>query len=90
MRCTLDKHASARRVLERLARAHAEEPGRALSADELFEAGWPGVVIRSDSAHNRLYVTLAKLRKMGLKLALLRTDAGYLLDPGTPVARTEG
>jgi hypothetical protein len=30
-------------------------------------------------------VQLAKLRKMGLKLLLLRTEEGYLLDPKTPV-----
>jgi predicted ATPase len=83
----LDKHASARRIVDRLAREHEDRPGQALSAGELFEAGWPGVTIRAESAHNRLYVTLAKLRKMGLKLQLLRTDAGYLLDPATPVVR---
>lgn len=85
---SLEKYAAARHILERLT-ARRLSGGPALSADELFEAGWPGVKIAPQSANNRLYVQLAKLRKLGLKLLLLRTEDGYLLDPETPVARVE-
>jgi predicted ATPase len=81
----LSRFAAARRMLERLARERLAEPGQALSADALFEAGWPGVRIHQSSAQNRLHVQLAKLRKMGLKLLLMRTEEGYLLDPETPL-----
>jgi predicted ATPase len=81
----LERFAAARRILERLAQERMAHPGRPVSAEELFEAGWPGVRILPASAHNRLHVQLAKLRKMGLKLVLLRTDQGYLLDPDTPL-----
>jgi predicted ATPase len=80
-RTPLDKHGSARRILGRLVAQRLDRPGEALGADALFAAGWPGVTIRSESAQNRLYVALAKLRKLGLKLVLLRNDEGYLLDP---------
>ncbi len=85
---SLEKHAAVRHILDRLVSARLERPGAALSADELFAAGWPGVHISPQSANNRLYVALAKLRKMGLKLYILRTDAGYLLDPETPCLRS--
>jgi predicted ATPase len=83
---SLEKYAAARHILERLTVARLSG-GEALSADELFAAGWPGVKIAPRSANNRLYVALAKLRKMGLKVLLLRTEQGYELDPHTPVLR---
>jgi predicted ATPase len=86
---SLEKHAAARNILDRLTSERLANPGEPLSADELFIAGWPGVKIAQQSANNRLYVALAKLRKSGLKLLLLRTDGGYLLDPHTPVLRVE-
>jgi predicted ATPase/predicted negative regulator of RcsB-dependent stress response len=86
---SLEKYAAARNILDCLARERLAHPGRALSADDLFTAGWPGVKIASQSANNRLYVALAKLRKAGLKLLLMRSGEGYLLDPNTPVLRVD-
>jgi predicted ATPase len=86
-RQSLDKHAAARRILDRLASERLDDPGGGLSADELFAIGWPGVSIAPESANNRLYVALAKLRKLGLKGLLLRREEGYLLDPATPLLR---
>ncbi len=85
---SLERFAAARNILDRLiaARRLGEPP---VSADALFEAGWPGVKITPQSAANRLYVQLAKLRKMGLKAVLLRTEEGYYLDPDTPVLRAD-
>ena len=86
---SLEKYTAARRILDRLTDERLARPGEAISGEALFEAGWPGVTINQRSANNRLYVALAKLRKMGLKLSLLRKDEGYLLDPDTLVVRAE-
>jgi len=83
----LDKYNAARRILDELTRARLSRPGDGVSGEQLFAAGWPGVQIKPRSANNRLYVALAKLRKMGLKLLILRSASGYLLDPDTPVVR---
>lgn len=85
---SLQKYAAARNILERLTVARLGDRAP-LSSEALFTAGWPGVKIAPQSANNRLYVALAKLRKMGLKVLLLRTDEGYLLDPNTPVLRVD-
>lgn len=85
---SLEKYAAARNILERLTAARLRGTD-ALGPEELFEAGWPGVKIAAQSANNRLYVQLAKLRKLGLKLLLLRTEDGYQLDPSVPVLRVE-
>jgi hypothetical protein len=83
----LSKFAAARRILERLTEERLAHPGKALSTEDLFAAGWPDVRISAPSAANRLHVQLAKLRKLGLKLVLLRDEAGYFLDPHTPLIR---
>ena len=76
-----------KRVLRRLFAALLEHrlaaPGSPLSAEELARAAWP----RADfdaAMSNRLYVSISKLRDLGLRDILL-SDAGYLLDPGIAV-----
>lgn len=68
-----------------LAEARIRTPGAAVSAAALFEAGWPGTRLPARSAANRLHVSLNELRRAGLKPLLLRSRAGYMLDPGVPV-----
>ncbi|MDC3962067.1 AAA family ATPase [Polyangium jinanense] len=75
------KAKAARLVLAFLVRARIDAPGRALSLAELFEAGWPGERISPKAAANRVYVTLTKLRKLGLGALLQSRDDGFLLDP---------
>ena len=75
---------AARRLLQRLAAERERCPGRALSPDVLFEAGWPGDRSRRTSALNRVHVTLATLRQLGLRDVLCRRGLGYLLDPEVP------
>jgi hypothetical protein len=67
-----------------------ERRGDPLSIDDLRDAGWPGEAIDHDSAVNRIHVTLAELRKRGLKPVLKRRDQGYLLDPEVEVRRVPG
>jgi tetratricopeptide (TPR) repeat protein len=75
-----------RRLLQALLLHRIAAPGSPLDAAALFAAGWPGQVAGIASAHNRVYVAISALRKLGLRSAILRRDDGYLLDPSVPVA----
>ena len=79
------KAKAARLVLAGLVRGRIDAPGRALPLAELFEAGWPGERIPAKAAANRVYVTLTKLRKLGLGALLQSRDDGFLLDPAAVV-----
>jgi len=65
-----------------LAEQRSRAPGRALSRDQMIEAGWQGEKVHPRAANNRLNVAIAELRKLGLRGILLSRDDGYLLDPG--------
>jgi hypothetical protein len=84
------KARAARLMLSRLVRSRIEAPGRALSLDALFEAGWPGERIPRRAAANRVHVTLTKLRKLGLAGLLQSRDDGFLLDPAGVVLEALG
>ena len=84
----LSRHAALRRVLEALVTRRLAEPGSALSADALLDAGWPGERIRHDSGMLRVYTVVRRIRALGLGEALLTRDDGYLLDPRVGFART--
>jgi predicted ATPase len=82
VRC--DTRHLARRLVLRLVAERTAAPGKAVSRDDLFDAGWPGEKVVPYSARNRLHVAMATLRRLGLRTVLLSTDAGYLLDPAIP------
>jgi predicted ATPase len=84
------KARAARLVLWRLVRRRIEAPGRALALEEIFEAGWPGERISRKAAANRVYVTLTKLRQLGLGSHLQSRDDGFLLDPTAIVLEAPG
>jgi tetratricopeptide (TPR) repeat protein len=75
-----------RRLLEALVSSRLDQPGDTISSDELIQAGWPDELhMLNESAHNRLYVALNRLRAEGLE-ALLQTERdGYRLDPLIPL-----
>lgn len=77
----ISRRSAPRRVLAALTRRHVEDPGRPMSLDELFEIGWPGELATADAAANRVYVTIATLRKLGLRELLLSLGDGYGFDP---------
>jgi predicted ATPase/Tfp pilus assembly protein PilF len=81
-------HAATRRVFGALVAQREERPGQPMDVDALFAAGWPEEHIAAESAANRVYVTLARLRKMGLKAWLLHDRDGYLIDPTLRIERT--
>lgn len=66
-----------RRLLSALATAHDREPRAPLSADQLFEACWPGERLRRDSAKNRLHVLLTRTRSLGFRELIEGDDRGY-------------
>ena len=84
----LSRYASCRRMFTALVDRRLRAPSDPLSLDALFEAGWPGERIASGSVRNRVHVNLARLRSMGLKRVLVRTDSGYHLDPSVPIRTT--
>ncbi|MEL6543174.1 MAG: hypothetical protein AAFQ82_01030 [Myxococcota bacterium] len=70
------------RIFAKLVAHHRQEP---LSIESLFDAGWGGQSIRSDSMINRVHVALCGIRKRGLRDIVLCSQEGYYLDPLVPV-----
>lgn len=79
------KSRAARLILFRLVRERSAAPGNALPLAELFQAGWPDERIAAKAASNRVYVTLTKLRHLGLAGLVLSRDDGFLVDPEATV-----
>jgi hypothetical protein len=79
----LRRRPSLRLILVRIAEAHAEGAGHALSVDELFAAGWPGESIQAKSRATRVWTAIRTLRRLGLGPALESRDHGYVLGPKT-------
>lgn len=75
-----------RRILVRLARQRVQQPGTPIPADALIAAGWPDERMSTASAQNRLYVTINRLRQLGLSEALQLVEGGYRLDPDLAIA----
>jgi len=88
-RVDLVRYGPVRRLLDRLVVARLEEPGVALSADALIEAGWPGERMRHTAGLLRVYSAVRRLRRLGLGPVLVTRDDGYLLDPDFPVRRDD-
>ncbi len=88
-RVDLVRYGPVRRLLDRLVVARLEEPGIALSAEALIEAGWPGERMRHTAGLLRVYSAVRRLRRLGLEPLLVTRDDGYLLAPDAPVRRDE-
>jgi hypothetical protein len=73
------------RIVHALASRRLDEPGRGFTCDELLSIGWPGERMLRKSAKNRVYVTVSRLRRLGLGEALVVRDGVYLLDPSLEV-----
>ncbi len=81
----LTRRQALRRILDALAERHGGEP---LTLAEIMEAGWPGEMMTVDSGNRRVYVTIKRLRDLGLGDALQTVGDGYMLNPDTHVLRT--
>jgi hypothetical protein len=75
-----------RRILARLARARVQQPSVPIAPESLIAAGWPDEKMTTASAQNRLYVTINRLRQLGLGESLQLVEGGYRLDPDVPLA----
>jgi hypothetical protein len=70
-----------RRVFSALVEKRLREPGRTLSVWDVLAAGWPGEEPIYEAALNRVYVTIARLRGLGLSEVVERYDDGYRISP---------
>lgn len=70
-----------RRVLQALVAQHQARPGVPLTVWELLSAGWPGEEPLPDAGANRVYVTVNRLRSVGLRAHVERFDDGYRIAP---------
>lgn len=86
---TFQRARAQRLMLLRLLDERLRAPGRALTVEALFEGGWPGERAGAEAAHNRVYVAVSRLRKLGFQGLLLSRDDGFLLDPAVPTYRIE-
>lgn len=76
---------SLRRIVLALVDQRRRAPGASISAENVFEAGWPAERVNPRAAAARVYTAMYTLRRMGLRGILIRRDDGYLLDPNVDV-----
>lgn len=74
---SLKRRAPMRRILSALVRLAQQDANAELSVWEVFEAGWPGERVDPDVASHRVYVTMNRLRGLGLEDYVLTTGDGY-------------
>ena len=86
-RVDLVRYGPVRRMLDTLVSQRLAQPGIALTADALLEAGWPGERMKHSAGLLRVYSAVRRLRKLGLEAILVTRDDGYLLDPVARVVR---
>jgi hypothetical protein len=80
-RKVLAKRATLRTMFDALVQRRVSAPGATVTIWELAEASWPGERTDPLAVPNRVYVTLNRLRDLGLRDVLERTDGGYRLSP---------
>jgi predicted ATPase len=78
-----------RLILQALADARDKDSTRAMTGDDLLDAGWPGERVHPEAGAARVYTAVATLRRMGLRGVLIRRDDGYLLDPRIELVREQ-
>jgi hypothetical protein len=76
-----------RNIFEALVQRAEQQPGIALTRDDVLEAGWPGERMRPESGALRVYTAIRRLRQSGLGDALVTRDDGYVLDGVTLLRR---
>jgi hypothetical protein len=86
-RCTLEHRGVLRRILRLLVDHRLSQPGTPLSAAAMMATGWPGERPIAQAGAHRVRVALSTLRQMGLRTVLLRSGAGWMLDPAVAVRR---
>ncbi|MFK7987554.1 MAG: tetratricopeptide repeat protein [Sandaracinaceae bacterium] len=83
----LTRRRALRGVLDGLVQQALSPHAPALTLDDVLEAGWPGERMSPESGARRVYVTVNRLRKLGLGDLLQTTGDGYRLAPHVDVVR---
>lgn len=83
----LTRRRALRGVLRGLVERRLSAPGEPMTLDDVLEAGWPGERMSPESGARRVYVTINRLRKLGLGELLLTTGDGYMLAPKVAVVQ---
>lgn len=73
------------RLFETLLEQRLERPGEPIDAESICARVWAGEKMLTESANNRLYVTINALRRAGLREIVQSVEGGYMLDPDTTV-----
>lgn len=84
-RVDLSRRRALSRILYELARSRIDRPGEPLEVFDIVEAGWADETLTPDTARNRVYTAIRRLRNMGLRHVLVTRADGYLLDEDTPL-----
>lgn len=84
-RVKLEKRLRPRRLLMALVEHRARDSDHGIDLDDLFHAVWPDEIATPKSAANRVYVTITRLRKLGLGDVLKCSERGFFLDPQVPL-----
>lgn len=80
-RIDLSTRGPLRRIFCAIVKAHRDAPRRGLTVNEIFDAGWFGEHAEPEALAGRVYSAISKLRRMGLGEVVMRSEAGYQLDP---------
>lgn len=67
-------------LLDALVQRRIEAPGEPIDSMDLYARVWIGEDVGVESSTNRLYVTIATLRRAGLKTLIVSERGGYMLD----------
>jgi len=81
----LARRGAARALLVALAQQRLAHPGQPISWSQLVAAGWPAERMLAHAARNRVKVTIAWLRRAGLRDLIQSDERGYWLHRGARV-----
>ena len=88
-RVGLERRGPPSRILATLVENRIAAPGAVVQPDELFEYGWPGQQISTESAAQRVYTAIWTLRKLGLRDVIVRLAEGYFIEPAIDVLQRD-
>lgn len=74
-----------RNLLEVLVERRIDQPGQPVEMEELIASGWPEQKLVESAGQNRVYVSISKLRNLGLDDLIVTGEKAYYLDPDVPV-----
>jgi hypothetical protein len=88
-RVELSRNPLSRRLLLELVERRLQNPGAALSREDLAAVAWPNETLTRDVVRSRLHMAMSALRKLGLRDILKSPGAGWFLEPSVPIVRVD-